>query len=106
MGNRLKVSTYLGLENLWIDWINTYRSNYSRASAVGQDGLKRQAVMSVALNMREVPVFLELWEWARPWNQASSLEFVESIDRELAKLAGPNIAISPLRNEDHSIDRT
>jgi len=99
-GQPVEGSDALRLENLWIDWINTYRSNYSRAKAVGEVGLKHQAVISVALNMREAPMLLELWEWARPWNEASSEDFVESIDRELAKSGGPNIAISPLRSED------
>jgi len=92
-------SDAIRLENLWIDWINTYRSNFSRAAAVGQDGLKHQAVLSVVLTMRAAPILLELWEWARPVNELSSEDFVESIDRELAKSAGPNVAISPIRND-------
>ena len=99
-GQPVEGSDALRLENLWIDWINTYRANFSRAKAVGQDGLKHQAVMAVALNMRDVPIFLELWEWARPWNEASSEDFVESIDCELAKSGGLNLSISPLRNEN------
>ena len=93
-------SDAIRLENLWIDWINTYRSNFSRATAVGEEGLKHQAVLSVVLTMRAAPILLELWEWARPFNEASSEDFVESIDRELAKSGGLDVAISPLRSED------
>jgi hypothetical protein len=101
-GQSVEGSDALRLENLWIDWINTYRSNFSRATAVGQEGLKHQAVLSVVLTMREAPIFLALWEWARPFNEASSEDFVESIDRELAKSGGLNLSISPLRSEDSS----
>jgi hypothetical protein len=99
-GQPLGGSDALRLENLWIDWINTYRSNFSRATAVGEEGLKHQAVLSVVLTMRKAPIFLTLWEWARPFNEASSEDFVESIDRELAKSGGLDVAISPLRSED------
>ena len=95
-GQPIEGSDAVRLENLWIDWINTYRSNFSRASAVGQDGLKRQAVLSVAW-MREVPLFLEFWDWARPWNEVSSKDFVEAVDRELAEPGGPSQATSPFR---------
>jgi hypothetical protein len=36
------------LQNLLIDWHNTYRANFRRARTVGDEGLERQAVMSVA----------------------------------------------------------
>ncbi len=76
------------LENLWIDWINTHRSNFTHAEAVGDEGLKRQAVMSVATSMRNTPLFLEAWHWARPFNEVSSMDFVKSIDQELANAEG------------------
>ena len=97
-GQPIEGSDAVRLENLWVDWINTYRSNFSRAKAVGQDGLMRQAVLSVAW-MREVPLFLEFWDWGRPWNEVSSKDFVEAVDRELAERGSPSLATSPFRRD-------
>lgn len=72
------------LENLWIDWINTYRANFRRADAVGDEGLKRQAVRSVVTWTRDCPLFLKMWEWARPFNEDSSTDFVTAVDQALA----------------------
>jgi hypothetical protein len=72
------------LENLWIDWINAYRSNYRRADAVGDEGLKRQAVRSVVTWLRDCSLFLNLWEWTRPFNEDSSPDFVSAVDKALA----------------------
>ena len=35
------------LDNLWIDWVNSQRSNFVRANVVGEDGLARQAILAV-----------------------------------------------------------
>ena len=70
-------------EHLWVDWINTYRSNFRRADAVGDEGLKRQAVRSVVTWMQDCPLFLEMWEWSRPFNEDSSMDFVKAIDGAL-----------------------
>ncbi len=82
-GEVLEGTDAIRFENLWIDWVNSYRSNFSRAQAVGADGLKHQAVMAVAGQMRGVPLLLDLWEWAKPINNMGSADFVQAVDREL-----------------------
>ncbi len=69
------------LENLVVDWVNTYRSNFYRAQAVGDDGLARQAVMTVSPYIAKSPIIRELWEWGRPMNEVSAPAFVEAVDR-------------------------
>jgi len=71
------------LENLVIDWVNTYRSNFYRAKAVGDEGLARQAVMTVAPLISRSSVIRQLWEWGRPMNEVSAPVFVEEVEREI-----------------------
>jgi len=71
------------LENLVIDWVNTYRSNFYRARAVGDEGLARQAVMTVAPLISRSPVIRELWDWGRPMNEISAAAFVDEVEREI-----------------------
>ena len=71
------------LNNLWIDFVNTQRSNYVRAMVVGELGLAKQAVRSVAVETMQSPLFKELWETTRPWHKLSSPEFVGAVDSEL-----------------------
>jgi hypothetical protein len=82
-GETVNGADALRLENLWIDWVNTYRSNYSRARATGEEGLMQQAVMTVAAHMHHAPLLVELWDWGRPFNEAASRDFVTSVDRAM-----------------------
>ena len=98
-GEAFEGTDAIRFENLWIDWVNSYRSNFSRAQAVGQEGLEHQAVMSVVVQMRGVPLLLELWEWARGFNEMSSADFVQAVDRELSRPDAAKLtSVSPLRN--------
>jgi hypothetical protein len=70
------------LENLLIDWVNTYRANFVRARAVGDDNLARQAILSVAPAIKRSRAARENWERGRPYNEAAQ-EFVDAVDAEL-----------------------
>jgi len=70
------------LESLVVDWINTYRSNFYRARAVGDHGLARQAVLTTAPLIAESPVIQEFWRWGRPMNEVSALDFVQAVEEE------------------------
>ena len=70
-------------ENLMIDWINTYRSNFYRAKAVGDEGLARQAVMTVVPLINESPVIRAFWLEGRPINEVSAKDFVVAVENEI-----------------------
>ncbi len=70
-------------ENLMIDWINTYRSNFYRAKAVGDEGLARQAVMGVAPWINQSPVIREFWLESRPMNELAAKDFVVTVGHEI-----------------------
>ncbi len=70
-------------ENLMIDWINTYRSNFYRAKAVGDEGLARQAVMGVVPLINQSPVIREFWLESRPMNELAAKDFVVTVGHEI-----------------------
>ncbi len=72
-------------ENLMIDWINTYRSNFYRAKAVGDEGLARQAVMGVVPLINQSPVIREFWLESRPMNELAAKDFVVTVGHEIGK---------------------
>lgn len=82
-GDDLDQVERLRLRNLFIDWINTYRANFSRAKAVGDEGLARQAVVSVAPLLARTPSFVEFWRHSRTMNLLAAADFVAAIDEEI-----------------------
>lgn len=76
----------LRLNNLWIEFVNTQRSNYVRALTVSEQGLAQQAVTSVTVEIRRSDTFVALWEGIKPWNQLVSPEFTDQVDRRYAEL--------------------
>ena len=74
------------LNNLWIDFANTQRANFIRATTVGEIGLARQAVMSVAAEKNVSQLFQNEWNTGRPWNALASPEFVELVEAEALNL--------------------
>ena len=72
------------LQNLLIDWSNTYRANFTRARAVDDNLLARQAVMSLVPAIKKSRTLRRHWEDSRAYNQAAQ-EFVDAVDAELAK---------------------
>lgn len=73
----------LRLQNLFIDWLNTFRSNFRHAKAIGEDGLARQAVLTVASDLGKSPLLRKYWEWGRPMNELAASDFVRAVEREL-----------------------
>lgn len=74
------------LKNLWIDFVNTQRANFVRANTVGEAGLARQAVLSVAAEVSASAVTMEEWEDSRSWNELASPEFVQRVEEAMAEL--------------------
>ena len=74
------------LNNLWIDFANTQRANFTRATTVGDVGLARQSVMSVAAEKNESEIFQLEWQAGRPWHALTSPDFVELVEEEALNL--------------------
>ena len=70
-------------ENLIIEWINTHRSNFYRAKAVGDEGLARQAVLGVAPLINQSSVIREFWLENRPMNELAAKDFVVTVGHEI-----------------------
>ncbi|HSG91696.1 MAG TPA: hypothetical protein VLA56_20935 [Pseudomonadales bacterium] len=76
----------LRLNNLWIDLVNTQRSNYVRGHTVGETGLARQALMSIAAELNQSELLRAEWELSRPWHALASPEFVAEVEAAAADL--------------------
>ena len=76
-------------DNIWVNFVNTQRSNFIRANVVGEPGLARQAVLSVVVELASSDNFLEGWKATRHWNQLVSPDFVTAVEQEL-KEGSPN----------------
>ena len=83
-GDELDEVSQLRFHNLVIDWKNTYRANFRRAQTVGDVGLARQAVVSVAGPLVDSPVLKDAWERGRPFNELGAPDFVVAVDEEIA----------------------
>ena len=70
-------------ENMYTDWLNTYRGNFRRATLMGDDGLSRQAVMSVATVLNRSSLFRDLWMQGHGFLTMGSQDFVEAVEAEL-----------------------
>ncbi len=73
----------LRFQNLVIDWHKTDRSNFRRAMTVGDAGLARQPVASVATQLVAYAVLRESWESGRPFNELGALDFLAAVDEEI-----------------------
>ncbi len=76
----------LRLNNLWIEFVNTQRSNYVRALTVGDAGLARQAVLSVAAQACESRTFGELWHSVRSWTELASPDYIVAVENALSDM--------------------
>jgi hypothetical protein len=83
-GDELDDVSQLRFENLVIDWHNTYRANFRRARTVGDEGLARQAVVSVAGPLADSAVLRESWDRGRPFNELGAPDFVAIVEEEIA----------------------
>ena len=78
------------LNNMWVNFVNTQRSNYERAYAIGELGLCMQASKSIAVECYLSPAIIALWERAKPWHELASPEFVKAVEKELEEFRSGN----------------
>ena len=83
-GDEMDELSQLRLNNLWIDWVNTHRANYRRAMTVGDEGLQRQAVVTMVTPLIESSVLRNLWDHGRPMNELGAPDFLNAVDQEMA----------------------
>lgn len=70
----------LRFDNQWLDFVNTQCANFVRVTAVAVDGLFKQAVLSVAVEMNQSTLCQQQREVARPWCDITSPDFVTNVD--------------------------
>ncbi len=85
-GGNLDEIDKIRLNNLWIDFANIQRANFTRARTVGEAGLAHQAVMSVAAEKNQSEIFQLEWVAGRPWHSLTSPDFVERVEEEAVNL--------------------
>lgn len=76
----------LRINNLWIEFTNTQRSNFVRAETVGEQGLAEQAILAVAVETTTSQTFRDLWTGIVPWIEVSSPKFVKMVQNKLEHL--------------------
>ena len=72
-------------DNIWVNFVNTQRSNFVGANVVKEEGLAAQAARSVAVELAGSPTFVESWNITKPWHLLASPEFVKAVDKEFSK---------------------
>ncbi|HEY5645769.1 MAG TPA: hypothetical protein VIS76_07505 [Pseudomonadales bacterium] len=82
----LNETELLRANNYFIELGNTQRSNFVRGKTVGEEGLRRQAVLSVAVEATQSHTLGELWQTLRPWMALASTEFVAAVDVEISRI--------------------
>jgi len=70
------------LNNSFVIFINTQRSNFERANIVSEPDLAMQACRSVAVETIGSQTLLSLWERAKHWHNLASPAFVQQVDKE------------------------
>ena len=85
-GGELSDAEGIRLDNLWIDFVSIQRTSFVRANVVGEEGLARVSVLSVATHIKQSSIVQELWEMTRPWNALTTPDFVKSVEDELSNL--------------------
>jgi len=70
----------LQLNFIFINLVNTQRANYTRANAVGEKGLARQAVFAVASEDVLSNLMQKEWSMVAEWTRLASPEFIEDIE--------------------------
>ena len=71
------------LDNLFIDFINTQRANFVRSNVVGEEGLRLQAIRSVAVEIAQCDTFRKMWEISRHWFELASAEFTVMVEQQI-----------------------
>jgi hypothetical protein len=92
----------LRINNLWIEFTNTQRSNFVRAETVGEQGLAEQAILALAVESTNSQIFRDLWTGIIPWIEVSSPRFVKLVQARqefLDKEADPVYKSVPLMHQ-------
>lgn len=84
--NPLTDEELIRLNNMYINLINTQRSNYERALVVGEQGLAEQAAKSIAFECYGSKELVYQWERTTAWNRLACPEFVEQVELEFVKI--------------------
>ncbi|MEQ8630678.1 MAG: hypothetical protein RL839_04280 [Gammaproteobacteria bacterium] len=75
------------INNMYINFVNTQRSNYERAKVVGEEGLMKQATRSVAVEVSGSEHMVLLWNSTKNWQKLASPEFIAAVDKEIDQLS-------------------
>jgi hypothetical protein len=75
------------INNMYINFVNTQRSNYERAKVVGEEGLMKQATRSVAVEVSGSEHMVLLWNSTKNWQKMASPEFIAAVDEEINQLS-------------------
>jgi len=103
-------------DNIWVNFVNTQRSNFVSANVVKEEGLAAQAARGVAVELSSSPTFVESWNITKPWLFLASPEFVKAVDEQFSNASGNkdqhmnpgslNRAIHHLKsNETHVVEK-
>lgn len=84
-GKELDQINLARFDNIWVNFVNTQRSNFVGANVVKEEGLAAQAARSVAVELASSPTFVESWNITKPWHLLASPEFVKAVDKEFSK---------------------
>ena len=79
---------HLRLSNVWVSFVNTQRSNFERATAVGEEGLATMTTKSVAAEIVGSQTLKGHWDRAAPWHALASPKFVERVNLEIKNHSG------------------
>lgn len=71
------------INNMYINFVNTQRSNYERAKVVGETGLMKQATRSIAVEVSGSEHMIMLWNSTKNWQKLASPEFITEVDRQI-----------------------
>jgi len=77
------------VNNIFINFINTQRSNFERAKVVGEAGLMQQTARSVAVEVGDSKTMTKLWNISKAWHKLASPDYTEAIDEEIRKFNSP-----------------
>lgn len=71
---------------VFIEFVNTQRSNYVRAMSVGEQGLAQQAVRAIAGHAADSKTYRLLWTDLSEWTKLASPAFTSAVDAEVDRM--------------------
>ena len=81
---------WLRLNNMFVDFANTQRANFTRAKVVGEGGLADLAALSVAFEIKSSKRLGESWNLSEPFMNLVSKDFVEAVNEKIADIQKPD----------------